>query len=272
MSINKHLRQIKFSLHRIFTLTLHFLYTMKRNPTRIIEIIVWPSFEILLFTLLAASIENVENNQIKVGLLILSGIIFWDFFSRIVQESISQFLDDASSKNIQNILLTPVKPIEMLTGLSLASFLKMIISSLFLLLIVLLIYPNIFLNFGLVSFAWIAILILYGIIISIFGISLILIFGQKVSFIGSFLSTLIQIFSCVFYSRETLIEPLKTISYLIAPSYIFEIMREYIESGQNDSGKIFLSFIITALTGLLSFLTFKICYRIAKNKATLTKI
>lgn len=265
--------KIRQSFRRIKSLTFHFLYTMKRNPTRIIEIVVWPSFEILLFTLLATSIEKTESTQIKTGLLILSGIIFWDFFSRIVQETISQFLDDANSKNIQNILITPIKHEELLASLSIASFLKMIISSVFLILIVLAIYPTIlFMNITLTSFLWIALLIIYGVIISIFGISLILLFGQKVSFVGSFLSTFIQLFTCVFYSREVLIEPLKTISYAVAPSYVFEAMRKYIIFGENSPTNIYISLVITFVTGIIAMFIFKICYKQAKKNGSLTKI
>ena len=266
-----HFKKISQSFKRIKSLTFHFLYTVKRNPTRVIEIIIWPSFEILLFTLLAKSIQ-IENSQLKMGLLILSGIIFWNFFSRIVQETISQFLDDANSKNIQNILITPITQEELLISLSIASFLKMIISSIFILLIVLIVSPSIFINIGLFSFIWMAILISYGITISIFGISLILLFGQKVSFAGSFLSTLTQVFACFFYAREVLIEPLKTVSYLVPPSYIFEEMRKYIIFGKIDEFNILISFVITLITGIISLITFKVCYSKAKKNGSLTKI
>lgn len=262
----------KRSLKRIKALTLHFLYTMKRNPTRLIEIIVWPSFEILLFALLATSVEQIENTYVKTGLLLLSGIIFWDFFSRIVQETISQFLDDVNSKNIQNILITPLSQEELLIGLSIASFLKMIVSSIFLLLIILIIYPTVFLSFGLISFLWITILILYGISISTFGIALLFIFGQKFSFIGSFLSTFVQIFACVFYARDVLAEPAKLISYLIPPSYIFESMRKYIIFNTANLKDLIIPFALTMLTGIIGMFVIKISYKKSKKIATLTKI
>ncbi len=263
---------MSFSYHRCAALTLHFLYAMKRNPTRLIEILVWPTLEIVLFSFLALAVHQAENQVITVGLSILAGLVFWNFFSRIVQESIAQFMDDVISKNIQNILVTPVTLTELVAGLSIAAILKMIISIAFLSLLIFGLYPPLLVLIGTTSLIWIGILISYAIVLSLLGIALIMIFGTRLSFIGSLLSTGIQIFACAFYPRNILPPVLYQLSFLVPISYVFESIRNYLLYKTVYPTELLLAALSLFLTIVITIIIFKRAFGIARERASLTKI
>jgi len=261
-----------FSPSRCLALTKHFLYAMKRNPTRLIEILVWPAFEILLFSFLAVAVTHSEDQVLSTGLGIIAGLVFWNFFSRIVQETIAQFMDDVISKNMQNILVTPVTVYELLCGLSLASIIKMMISILFLSLLILGIYPSLFTLIGVVSLAWIAILVLYAISLSFVGVALIILFGTRLSFIGSLLSISIQVIACAFYPRTVLPPVLYQLSFLVPASYVFESIREFLVTSVANTSEFLIASIMLLFTLVLSILFFQFAFDKARSTASLTKI
>ena len=260
-----------FSFQRFAGLTLHYLYTMKRNPTRLIEILVWPSLELVLFSFLASAISSVDNVSIRVGLGILSGVVFWNFFARIIQETIAQFLDDAFSKNIQNLLITPLTLSEIVMSLFFSSLIKMSLSFIFLSLFLVFFYPLFFASVGTQVITWVALLVLWGCVLSLTALSLVFLFGERMSFIGWFLSTVIQIFSCVFYDRSVLPPLFYYISFLVPSSYVFQTMRVYLATGSIVKSQLVVALMLIVLYFLVSVILFQLSFHYAKKLGTLTK-
>lgn len=244
---------------------------MKRNPTRIIEILVWPSLELILFCFLTLSINTVNSNMLKLGLSILSGIVFWNFLARIIQETVAQFLDDAFSKNIQNIFITPISLFELTISLFFASFVKMCLSLLLLSILLIIFFPLFFSYIGYIGLIWTLFLIVFGCILSLFALSFIFLYGERMSFIGWFISTFIEIFSCVMYARDILPAPLKFISFFIPTSYIFESIRQYLSTGIFNPMDIIIPVYITFIFFLISLICLKYSYAYAKKAGILTK-
>lgn len=261
-----------FSLLRLFGLTTHYLYSMKRNPARLIEMIVWPSFEVVLFGFLAQSVTNTQQTLLAVGTKILTGIVVWNFFARIIQESVAQFLDDAFSKNVQNIFITPITTLEFVLSIVIASITKLVISLLILLTIVSSIYPSLFITLEIPAFFWAFFLILFGSILSLYALGLIFIVGERLSFIGWIISTVVQIFSCVFYDRSVLPEPLKSISYAFPSSYIFESIRSYIATGIIHFDWIRPSLLLLVCYGIVGILFFRYSLAVSRRNGRLAKL
>lgn len=215
------------SLRRIRGLYLHYLYSVKRNPARIIEMFVWPAFEIILFGFLAASGKNKPAEAEAMGVIILTGIVYWNCTARVIQEAVAQFTDDFVSKNIQGILVAPVTMGELLIGVTAAALTKIAVSLAVLGGVLAFVYPSFFSTLGIHTLFWIFQLELVGVAFSYISLAIVLLFGERVSFSGWIISTILQIFSLVFYERTALPGILSTISYAVPSSYVFETIRAY---------------------------------------------
>lgn len=257
---------------RIFGLFLHYLYSMKRNPARIIEMLVWPGFEIVLFGLLAASEVHRVSESARTALILLTGVAYWNCTARIIQESVAQFTDDALSKNMQNLLISPVTITEMVTGSVMASFVKLLLSLTVIGVVLAIIIPTFFAAFGPHIILWMILLSLVGIVFSLFAISAIFLLGERVSFIGWLISTILQIFSLVFYDRSALPGLLRPISYLVPSSYVFEDIHAY-----HPNLPLFTGGFIPAMALLIGYaaigmICMRFCYTQARRTGTFIKL
>ena len=262
----------KFSLTRIAGLYLHYLYSVRRNPARIIEILVWPGIEVVLFAVLASSQHGKAPDSAGITLSILTGIVFWNCTARIIQETTAQLTDDFTSKNIQSLLITPIRLSELLIGITAASISKIILSLSALAIILNLIHPTFFDTFGPHVFLWVFQLELVGVALSYISIAAVCIFGERVGFIGWMISTVLQIFSLVFYERAALPPVLNLLSYAVPSSYIFEAIRSYIPGALLFSQPQVLALLLSVGYAALGIFFVSVAFRLAKHLGTFAKI
>lgn len=260
------------SIQRVWGLYLHYLYSMKRNPARIIEILVWPMFEIIVFGLLAASTAGQTDTSSRLTLTILMGVIYWNFTARIIQESVAQFIDDFLSKNIQNILIAPIALPDLLMGIVLAAMTKLLLSTFSLAFILRIVFPAFFATVGISSLLWVFQLEFFGVSLSLIAIALIFIFGERVSFAGWMISTVVQVFSLVFYRRDALPGLLHVLSYAVPSSYVFESIRSYRVGSPLMSAEVWVSLLISAGYFVIGFLLCRTSFAWAKRAGTLAKL
>lgn len=258
-----------FSLKRLSGLYLHYLYSMRRNPARIIEILIWPGIEVVLFAILASSQLDQSQEGARVTLNILTGIVYWNCTARVIQETTAQFIDDFTSKNIQSLLITPISLAELIVGITAASLTKIIISLTMLGLILAFIYPSFMLAAGPQIFLWVILLELVGVSLSLFAIAAICLFGERIGFVGWLLSTVLQIFSLVFYERSALPPVLQHISYAVPSSYIFESIRSYPAVPYLSLD--WAAWLIVGYT-IAGAISVSLAFRVAKHFGTFTKI
>lgn len=257
---------------RVFGLFLHYLYSTKRNPARIIEMIVWPGFEMVLFGFLAASEMNGSPETARTTLFLLAGVAYWNCTARLIQESVSQFADDALSKNMQNLLIAPITITEMVTGSIMASIAKLLLSLAVICGVLSIVHPTFFSAFGSYAALWTLQLSLVGVVFSLFAISAVLLLGERVSFIGWFISTALQIFSLVFYNRSALPDPLRSISYFVPSSYVFEDIRSYHQNLPLFTGGFIPAMALLIGYAIIGMACIRFCYRQARQTGTFIKL
>jgi len=261
-----------FSFQRYIGLTIHYIHSMKRNPARLIEIIVWPSFELLLFGMLALSVGATNNTPLSLGIGILCGVVYWNFSARIIQETIAQFLDDAFSKNLQNLLITPFSLVELALSLLTSSVIKLCLSFVFLISILYLLIPTFFNSLSIYSVLWLSELVAFGSVLSLIALSLLFLFGIRFSFIGWLISTILQVFSCVFFERKILPPILQEISYTVPSSYIFESIHASVSYPHVRQEMSFIPIILIFLYLVCSIVFLHYAFEYARRHGTLINI
>lgn len=261
-----------YSLTRTLGLYLHYLHSMKRNPARIIEILVWPGIEVVLFSILASSQRGDLGDAARITLNILTGIVFWNCTARVIQETTAQFTDDFTSKNIQSLLITPIQTNELLVGITAASISKIVLSLTTLALVLNLIYPPFFHTIGPHVFLWVLQLELMGVALSYISVAVICLFGERVGFIGWLISAVLQIFSLVFYERSALPPILKTISYAVPSSYIFESIRTHTPHTAFFSETQLIALSLNVIYVVFGALLANVAFMWAKRLGTFAKI
>src|SRR5207237_6268539 len=113
--------------HRVRAIVKRHYYVLRRSPPRWFDVIVWPVVDAVLFGSLGVFVAR-QGGTGKVGLAyLLSGILL---FHVIFQSQISVsvgFLEESWSRNLLNLMTTPLTELEYVTGVALFGLFKLVL-------------------------------------------------------------------------------------------------------------------------------------------------
>jgi len=260
------------SVRRIFILWRHYLYSIKRNKGRLVDVFIWPVVELLVFGFTANFLnQEIQNETLKLVAILLGSLIFWHFFAKISGEVYQQLFDDVLSKNLKNLIMSPLRIGEMIIALLGAGITKLIVSMGILLIVAKSVYGFSLLNNWHYALL-ILVLILWGVAVGMLISSLLFLMGNKVMTLAWVVTGIVQPFSCVFYSREILPGIFKSISYLVPLSYVFEIYREIIKTGKFDWQEWGIALGLSIAYFLLGIFLFKFFLKLSRKTGVLARI
>lgn len=221
------------SLQRVLSVAFYYIKAVKNNRVRLIDMFLWPFLELLMFGLLS---RYLLSDPVKVDLIkvIPIALIYWFIFSRSMGEIILQINEDVVSRNLSNILATPVSTHELVGGLFLASLIKTFVNILILTLLSVSLFHLNLLSIGPIVSVYVTVMLLWGIGLGLFVASLHFIIGSRAGVLTWVISGLMQPLSLLFYPREFLPQTLRYLSYLVPTSYVFESLKLSITSGRSD--------------------------------------
>ena len=135
------------------------------------------------------------------------------------------FMEETWSRNLLNLMTTPLTEVEYAAGLALYSFLKSILAMATLSLVAFAFY-----GFGLGEVGWalvpiVGVLLLVGFAVALFNIALMLRFGQAAEIFTWGLNFLLLALSGVFNEVEALPAVLQPIASVLPTTYAFEAAR-----------------------------------------------
>ena len=113
--------------HRIYALSIRHLYLIKSSFPRILDLIYWPTIQILLWGFISqffTMYSDYYNNTIGV---ILSCAILYDFLFRSSISFNMLFLEEIWSRNFTNLFVAPLKISEIITALTSTALLRTLI-------------------------------------------------------------------------------------------------------------------------------------------------
>lgn len=259
------------SLTRIKAILLHEYYILTGNLSTVNDVFFYPVMSIVIFGFLAVYLAGVSSRI--TASYVLMGIILWQIVS-LTQYSISVgCLWDIWSRNLTNIFITPIKLSEYLTAYIISGSLKAIT-------VIILggIISNIFFHISILDLGWTNLiiyfisLVMFAFAFGIFILGILFRYGNRVQSLAWGLINFLQPLMAVFYPASVLPQPLRSISFMFPPTYIFEALREYLSYGRYNWKYIIISFILNILYTALAILFFKKLYKASKISGEFAKL
>jgi ABC-2 type transport system permease protein len=184
--------------------------------------------------------------------IMLTGVIFWLVVWRGQYEISLNLLAEFWDRNLVNIFVTPLKISEWILSLLIFSFIKMLVSLIFVATISFILYKfNIFM-YGLLIIPIAISLTLTGWTIGFIIASALIIFGQRIQTVAWIGGALLAPFSAIYYPLSILPAWVQKFVSFIPSSYMFEGMREFISTGSMSSEKFVISFSLNIIYLMLS--------------------
>ena len=258
--------------HRIYALSIRHLYLIKGSFPRILDLIYWPTIQIILWGFISqffTMYSDYYNNTIGV---ILSCAILYDFLFRSSISFNMLFLEEIWSRNFTNLFIAPMKISEIITSLVVTALIRALIGLVPAILLTSPLFGISLLNLGLpLAFLFLS-LYIFGITLGLFVSAGLLRFGPSFENIAWSTLFLLAPFGCIYYPVEILPEIFQSIAYALPLVYIFEETRNILVNGIVNYENIFNALYLNICYLLLSIYVFYYSFDKARDKGTLINI
>ena len=115
------------SWHRIQAMVLRYWYLLMSSWPRLLELIYWPALQIITWGFLQSYISQNDSFFARAGGTLIGAVILWDILFRGQLGFSISFLEEMWARNLGNLMMSPLKPIEFLISLMIMSLIRLAI-------------------------------------------------------------------------------------------------------------------------------------------------
>jgi ABC-2 type transport system permease protein len=214
---------------RVMTVVRRHWYVLWRSPNRWFDIAVWPVFDVLLFGSLGAFVAQENNASRAAAPYLLAGIMLFHVLFQCQIAVTTGFMEETWSRNLLNIMTTPITEGEYAAGLVVYAFMKLVLAMTTISVVAFVTY-----QFNLGSIGWglvpiVGVLLLVGWAISLFVIGLILRYGQSAEILAWGLNFVMLALSGVFNPISALPAAVQPIARILPTTFAFSAMRTLLD-------------------------------------------
>jgi ABC-2 type transport system permease protein len=212
-------------LRPVLGIILRQFYLFRSSPVRLLPTFAWVAIDIVVWGFLTRYLNSVSGGHVNFVPSLLGAVLFWDFFTRIMQGVTTAFFEDVWSRNFLNLFATPLSISEYVTGLVLTSVATSFIGLVAMLVLATLVFGLSFISLGLMLIPFVLVLFLFGVALGVMASALVLRLGPASEWLVWPMPALLSPFVGVYYPLSTLPAWMRAVGYLFPPSYVFEGMR-----------------------------------------------
>ena len=113
--------------HRIAAMILRYWYLLMSSWPRLLELLYWPALQIITWGFLQSYIAQNAGFFARAGGTLIGAVILWDILFRGQLGFSISFLEEMWARNLGNLMMSPLKPIEFLIALMVMSLIRLAI-------------------------------------------------------------------------------------------------------------------------------------------------
>jgi ABC-2 type transport system permease protein len=213
------------SAQRIWAMMLRHWYLLRSSWPRLLDLIYWPAVQMLTWGFLQYYIASNAGFFARAGGTFIGAVLLWDILFRGQLGFSISFLEEMYSRNLGNIMMSPLRPFEFIIALMVISVVRLSIGAVPVTFLAIAFFGFNLYAFGFALVAFFFNLMLTGWAIGIFVSGLILRNGMGAENLAWSIMFLFMPLTCVYYPVTTLPDWLQPVAWLLPPTYVFEGMR-----------------------------------------------
>src|SRR5437016_9028668 len=217
-------------------------YVLVRSAHRLFDVSLWPLVDVLLFGSLAAFVGTSGSTPAaKASGYLLAGIVLWHVIYQSQIAMSTGLLEETWTRNLLNLMVTPLREVEYLGGVALFGMVKLVIGVGVMVLgaLAFFSFDTWSLGFGLVPI--VAVLLIVGWAISLFVMGLVLRFGTGAEALAWGVMFVLLPLSGVFYPTEALPAVLQPLALSLPTTHAFTALRGLVDGHGLDWAQVALA-------------------------------
>ena len=243
--------------HRIAAMVLRYVYLLRSSWTRLVELIYWPAVQLLVWGFLQFYIAQNSGFFARASGVFIAAVLMWDVLFRGQLGFSVSFLEEMWSRNLTNLMISPLRPIEFVCALMIMSLIRLAIGMLPVTFLAMAFFGFNVYALGLALAAFFVNLILTSWAVGIVVAGVLLRNGMGAESLAWTLMFVLMPLTCVYYPVSVLPDWLQVLAWTLPPTYVFEGMRALLMEHVIRADLMLEAFALNALyfaAGVLAFL------------------
>ena len=258
-----------FSLHRVGAMVLRYWYLLRSSLPRLLELVYWPSVQMLTWGFLQLYIGQNAGFFARAGGTFIGAVLMWDILFRGQLGFSISFLEEMWARNLGNLMMSPLRPTEFVAALMIMSIVRLAIGMVPVTLLALAFFGFNLYGMGFALAAFFLNLILTSWAIGILVSGLILRNGMGAESMAWTIMFIFLPLTCVYYPVTTLPVWLQPVAWLLPPTYVFEGMRELLIAHTFRADLMIEAFLLNAVLFVAAVVAFLALLESARRNGSL---
>src|SRR4051795_4933422 len=217
-----------FSPRRVAAMVLRYWYLLRSSFARLIELIYWPTVQMLMWGFLQTYLAGQSNNLARAGGVFIGAVMLWDILFRGQLGFSISFLEEMYARNLGNLMMSPLRPAEVVAALMIQSVIRLSVGMVPVSLLAIAFFGFNLWGLGLALAVFFLNLLLTSWAIGILVAGILLRHGLGAENMAWSFMFLFLPLTCVYYPVEVLPSWLQVFAWMLPPTYVFEGMRALI--------------------------------------------
>lgn len=214
-----------FSPRRVAAMVLRHFYLLRSSWPRLLEIVYWPTVQMTMWGFLQIGIAPQAGALAQAASTFLAAFLLWDILFRGQLGFSMSFLEEMWSRNMPNLMISPLRPFEFVLQLIIMGTVRMAIGLVPVTFLAIWFFGFNFWSLGFALVAFFANLLLTSWAVGMFCSGLVLRNGLGAEGLTWSLMFIFLPLTCVYYPVSTLPAWLQPIAWALPPTSVFEGMR-----------------------------------------------
>jgi ABC-2 type transport system permease protein len=213
---------------RVLAISRRQAYVLQRAPQRWFDVVVWPVVDAILFGAIGVYFGQQAGTAAAGAAFLLAGIILFHVVFQAELSVATGFLEETWSRNLLNLMVTPMTELEYGAGVALFGLVKLAIGVTVVSLVALAAFAFEITSLGLALIPLVAVLLVVGWSVALIVIGLILRVGQGAEILTWGFIALLLPLSGIFYPVDALPDVLQPIAELLPTTHVFAAAQDVV--------------------------------------------
>jgi ABC-2 type transport system permease protein len=213
------------SARRIWAIVLRNWYVIRSSWPRTAELIYWPLVQMLTWGFLQTYLAQATSLAGKAAGLFIGGVLLWDILVRGQLGFSVAFLEEFWSRNLGHLMMSPLRPAELVAALVLVSLIKLTVAMVPVALMAYVFFGFNLLSLGIAFAAMFANLTIMSWSMGLIAAGVVLRWGLGAESFAWLVVFVLLPLCCVYYPVTTLPAWLQPVALALPPTYVFEGLR-----------------------------------------------
>lgn len=260
------------TLRRIGALVQRYVYLLRSSGVRLVELIYWPFLQMLTWGFLQKYLAGNASPLAQAAGVLIGSVLLWDILFRSKIGFSTTFIEEMWSRNLGNLLISPLRPYELVAALSAWSVIRLSVSMVPVAVAAYYFFGFNLLDLGLPLVAFFAVLVLTSWSLGLISAGVILRYGLGAEELAWSLAFLLLPLACVYYPVSVLPHWLQPIALALPPTHVFEGMRSILLHDTFDAKELWWALGLNAVYLVAGYATFSWFLASARVNGTLVQL